>query len=158
MTQKPVSPSGATMFFFLSDRIMSKSQAVSENFIFTAAVLVMETKSSASARSKWSNLLTNGRRFVVTGTVGVSSRNCSTCMRTNARMVSLQNRCQSDTRAGLCGVGDFIGMGTWFQAVTNCPQWRRPSRSFRRSMVSYLSSSQLCHSNRDDSLKEDSVK
>ena len=33
-------------------------------------------------------------------------------------MVSLQNRHQSRTSAGLCAAGACIGIGTWFQLVT----------------------------------------
>ena len=42
-------------------------------------------------------------------------------------MVSLQKRFQSSTSAGLWTVGAAMGIGTWFQAETNWPQWRRPS-------------------------------
>ena len=73
-------------------------------------------------------------------------------------MVSLQNRHQSSTSAGLCTAGAAIGIGTWFQLVTTWPQWRKPISSFSRSMVSYFASSQRCQSRRASSLKEASVK
>jgi len=73
-------------------------------------------------------------------------------------MMSLQNRRQSSTSAGLCAVGARIGMGTCFQLVTFWPQCRNPIRLFSRSMVSYLFSSHRCHSRRASSLNDASVK
>ena len=71
--------------------------------------------------------------------------------------MSLENRIQSSTSAGLCTGGACIGMGTWSQSVTTWLQNRFPIRSFSRSMVSYLALSQACQSWRDSSLKENSV-
>ena len=73
-------------------------------------------------------------------------------------MVSLLNRIQSSTSAGLCSVGARRGMGTWSQLVTVWPQCRRPIWSLSRSMVSYLAFSHECQSRRVWSLNEDSVK
>ena len=61
------------------------------------------------------------------GILGVTSRSTSACMRTKATMVSLQNRCQSEHQRGVVVGGAFIGMGTWFQALTTWPQWRSPA-------------------------------
>jgi hypothetical protein len=66
---------------FLSERIMSISQAISDDFDLMVALLSTETKSSTSAMSKWSKCRVSARRFCVTGIVGVNSRNSSACIR-----------------------------------------------------------------------------
>ncbi len=52
MTQKPSSPLGVLTLVFFSERIMSSSQANSDERDLMVALLSTATKSSASATSK----------------------------------------------------------------------------------------------------------
>src|SRR2546429_4243712 len=156
-TQKPASPSGVLMFDFFKDLSMSMPQAFSADLLLMVALLSMPTKSSTSATSKWSKQRVSVRRLFVTGMPGVNSCSRSACIFTNATIVSLENRIQSSTNAGLYTVGDCIGIGTSSNRVTVCVQNRVPMSSFRRSTVSYFAFSHACQSRRVSSLKEDSV-
>ena len=142
---------------FFRDRSMSISQAFSAERAWMAALLITETKSTVSAMSKWSNLWSGTRTLVVTGMVGVNSRSRSACILTYATQVSLQNRLQSVTSAGLCTVGATSGMGTSVQSRTHCPQNRSPIISLSRSRVSYLAFNHAIQSRRDSSLNDTSV-
>ena len=59
---------------------MSISQASSADRVLIAAVLSMETKSSTSAMSKWSNLCFSARDWSWTGQFGVTARTTSACI------------------------------------------------------------------------------